>query len=213
MLNAPLLKIHQNICHKLLSQRKSSKQRFKCKHCECGMPNQFLLNSHMKICSKNKDNLQKCNICDQEFSSSQLLFHHYRKCGKFLCLQCDFPFITVKALNSHIQRCHRSQEAKKNKVYKCAICKLVCQNRKELYSHRMTQHGGNDLYEIPNFVEELNNPELQAEYAMNRRHILTGDEDSDLKKVYNFPSNNLHGGFNEIRGHLDQIYNDQQHAF
>ena len=133
-----LLKIHQNICHKLLSQR------FKCEHCECGMPNQFLLNSHKKTCSKNKDNLQKCNICDQEFSSSQQFFQHYRKCGKLICLQCNLPFISVKALNSHIQRSHRSQEAKKHKVYKCAICKHICQNRKELYSHLMTQHGGTD---------------------------------------------------------------------
>ena len=77
----------------------------------------------------------------------------------------------------------------------------------------MSQHGGNDLYEIPNYVEDLNNPELQAEYTMNRRHILVGDEDSDLKNVYNFPSNTLHRGFNEIRGHLNQIYSDQEHAF
>ena len=213
MRNATLLKIHQNICHKLLYQIKSSKQRFKCDHCQHAMPNQFLLNSHKKTCFKNKDNLQKCNICDQNFHSSEQLFQHYRKCGKFICFHCVFPFITIKALNSHIQRSHISQKVKKNKVYKCAICKLICQNRKELYSHRMSQHGGNDLYEIPNFVEELNNPELQAEYAMNRRHILAGDEDTDLKKVYNFPSNNLHGGFNEIRGHLNQIYNDQGHAF
>ena len=53
-------------------------------------------------------------------------------------------------------------------------------------------------YEIPNYVEDLIYPELQAEYAMNRRHILGGDEDNELKKVYNFPSNNLHRGFNEI---------------
>ena len=33
-----------------------------------------------------------------------------------------------------------------------------------------------------------------------------------MKKVYNFPSNNLHRGFNEIRGHLTQIYNDQENA-
>ena len=32
----------------------------------------------------------------------------------------------------------------KHKVYKCAICKHICQNRKELYSHLMTQHGGTD---------------------------------------------------------------------
>ena len=75
MLNAALLRIHKNLCHKLLSQRKTSKQRFKCEHCEYGMPNQFLLNSHKKICSKNRDNLQKCNICDQEFNSTQLLFN------------------------------------------------------------------------------------------------------------------------------------------
>ena len=62
-------------------------------------------------------------------------------------------------------------------------------------------------------MEDLNNPELQAEYAINRRHILAGDEDSNLKKVYNFPSNNLHRGFNEIRGHLTQIYYDQENAF
>ena len=62
-------------------------------------------------------------------------------------------------------------------------------------------------------MEDLNNPELQAEYALNRRHILAGDEDTDLKKVSNFPSNNLHRGFNEIRGHLTQIYKDQQNAF
>ena len=77
----------------------------------------------------------------------------------------------------------------------------------------MAQHGGNDLYEIPNYVEDLNTPEPQTEYAMNRRHIHVGDEGAELKKVYNFPSNNLHRGFNEIRGHLHQIYNDQEHAF
>ena len=219
MLNAYLLKIHLKMCNKFISQRKTSKQKFQCEYCECGMLNQYLLNCHMKICAKNKDNLQKCNICDKEFHSSQLLFQHYRNCGKFMCFQCDYPFISTKALNSHIQRHHRTQGNARtednavNKVYKCSICKFICQNRRELYTHRMSQHGGNDVYEIPPYVEDLNNPELQAEYAINRRHILAGDEDSDLKKVYNFPSNNLHRGFNEIRGHLTQIYNDQENAF
>ena len=49
--------------------------------------------------------------------------------------------------------------------------------------------------------------------TLNRQHILAGVEDTDLKKVYNFPSNNLHRGFNEIRGHLTQIYNDQDNAY
>ena len=63
-----------------------------------------------------------------------------------------------------------------------------------------------------NYPFHFFSPDLQAEYAMNRRYILRGDDDSDLKKVYNFPSNNLHRGFNK-RGHLNQIYNDQEHAF
>ena len=130
MLFAALLKIHQNLCYKRISQRKTFKQRFQCEYCEHGMPNQYLLNSHKKICSKNKDNLQKCNICDKEFNSTQQLFQHYRKCGKFLCLQCDYPFISINALNSHIQRCHRTQEALETRVYKCSLCKHICQNRK-----------------------------------------------------------------------------------
>ena len=160
MLNAYLLKIQLKMCNNFITKKKTSMQKYQCEYCELFLPNQYLLNSHKKICTKNKDNLLKCNICDQEFYSSQLLFQHYRKCGKFICFQCDYPFISVNALNSHIQRCHRAQEVKKNKLYKCSICKHVCQNRKELYTHRMSQHGGNDLYEIPNYVEDLNNPEL-----------------------------------------------------
>ena len=213
MLNAYLLKVNLNLCNKFIAQRKTSKQKFRCEHCQYVMLNQFMLNCHLKIRAKNKDNLQKCNICDKEFHSSQLLFQHYRRCGKFMCFQCDYPFISTKALNSHIQRCHWGQGNAVNKVYKCSICKHICENRKELYTHRMSQHGGNDVYEIPPYVEDLNNPELQAEYALNRRHILAGDEDTDLKTVYNFPSNDLHRGFNEIRRHLTQIYNDQEHTF
>ena len=90
---------------------------------------------------------------------------------------------------------------------------IYVQNRRDLYNHHLSQHGENDLYEIPNYVEDLNNPELQDEYSINIRHILAENEDGDLKKVYNFPTNNLHRDFNEIRGHLTQIYNKQEHAF
>ena len=139
------------------------------------MLNQYLLNCHKKICPKNKDNLQKRNICDKKFHSPQLLFQHYRKCGKFIRFQCDYPFISNKTLNSHIQLCHMTQGNAVNKVYKCSICKLICQNRKELNTHHMSQHGGNDVYETPPYVEDLNNPEIQAEHALNRRHIPAGD--------------------------------------
>ena len=75
-----------------------------------------MLNCHKTICPKNKDNLEKCNICDKEFNSSQLLFQHYIKCGKFLCFQCDYPFISAKALNSYIQHSHWTQGNAVNNV-------------------------------------------------------------------------------------------------
>ena len=124
--------------------------------------------------------------------------------------ECDYPFTSDK--DSHIKRGHRTEEGKK-RVYKCSICKHKCQNRSEFFYHCMSQHGGNDLYEFPNYVKDLNNPELQAECSITGQHILAGDEDDNLKKVYNFPTDNLHRGFNEIRGHLTQIYNNQKHAF
>ena len=57
MLNGAL-KIHMKLCTKFIPQTKSFKQNFQCEYCKYGMPNQYLLNSHKKICPKNKDNYQ-----------------------------------------------------------------------------------------------------------------------------------------------------------
>ena len=47
----------------------------------------------------------------------------------------------------------------------------------------------------------------------NKDHILEPDEEGEMRKIYNFQTNNLHGGYREIRGHLQQIFNDQENPF
>ena len=174
------------------------------------MPDQYLLKCHKIYILRTRTTWRHVSYLKSNLSSQ--LFQHYQKCGKFLCGECDYPFISVKDLDSHMLRCHRTIDGQSKKVYKCSICKHKCQNMKELYNNCMTQHGGNNfLYKISKYMEDLNIPE-QAKYSINRQYILAADEDSDLKKVYNFPTNNLHRGLNKIR-QLTQVYNDQQNAF
>ena len=81
--------------------------------------------------------------------------------------------------------------------------KKKCENRKELYSHRLNQHGGNDNnQDIPPFICDHPNDELIQVYNTNRKYIFPEDETGELKKIYNFTTNDLHGGYREIRGHL-----------
>ena len=66
----------------------------------------------------------------------------------------------------------------------------------------MNQHGGNDNQDmIPNYVIHHE----KQEYITNREHILA-------ESNY-FESNNLRGGYREIRSHILQIYTKQNNAF
>ena len=130
-----------------------------------------------------------------------------------MCYQCNIPFIHPKALNFHIENYHRKSFEQK-KQYKCSICNHLCSSRKDLYNHLMIQHGGNDILNfIPPYIIHHENEELKQTYITNREHILAEDEHGDLKKTYNFPTNNLHRGYREIRGQINQIYNEQNQAF
>ena len=167
------------------------------------------LAKHEKICTFNYKNEKKCVTCDKIFYSYDNLFKHSRTCGKFVCFQCDVPFLSTKAMDYHILTRHRHLESPK-KTYKCAICKEICKDRKELYSHRLNQHGGNDnIQDTPPFIRDHGNNELYEVYNTNRKYIFAEDETGELKKLYNFTTNDLHRGYREIRGHLTEIYNKQ----
>ena len=185
---------------------------------------------------------EKCPKCDLEFNPFLELSVHLFTCGiPFLDLQslqfnpflelcvhlftCGIPFLDLQSLQWHIKSLHHGYSSTGNtgtstkplKSCKCAICRHICGSRRDLYNHRMNQHGGNggnaDLEELPHYVLEEQNPELRNTYVTNKNHIHAEHSHGDIKHVYNFPSNNLNGGFLEIRGHLMEIYNDQQNAF
>ena len=68
------------------------------------------LAKHEKICKFNYKNEKKCVTCDKIFYSYDKLFKHSRTCGKFVCFQCDVPFLSAKAMDYHILSRHRNVE-------------------------------------------------------------------------------------------------------
>ena len=187
---------------------------YKCSYCNFSMLKPSNLVKHEKICTFNSKNKKKCVRYDEVFYSYDDLFKHSRTCGKYMCFQCDVPFLSTNALDYHILTRHRNSEDKK-KTYKCAICKKICKDRKELYSHRLNQHGGNgnNNQDLPPFIRDHGNDELSEVYNTNRKYIFAEDETGELKKMYNFTTNDLHRGYREIREHLTEIYNKQTNAY
>ena len=100
-----------------------------------------------------------------------------------MCFQCGIPFLDKQSLQWHIKSLHHGYSStvstgtsnKTLKSYKCAICKHICRSRRDLYNHRMIQHGGNggkaDIEDLPHYVLEEQNPELRNTYITNRNHI------------------------------------------
>ena len=184
-------------------------QLYQCSKCHRNLINQRNLEFHQKFCGSGyKSRCNICDKCDKNFLTSKALAEHLITCGRFMCYQCNIPFIHPKALNFHIENYHRKSFEQK-KQYKCSICNHLCSSRKDLYNHRMIQHGGNDILNfIPPYIIHHENEKLKQTYITNREHILAEDEHGDLKKTYNFPTNNLHRGYREIRGQINQIYNE-----
>ena len=173
---------------------------------------------HEAICiQSHRRMVEECKVCSQTFNSLQELQFHLKKCGKFICFQCNLPFLTSRSLNAHIELVHK-KEGHSNviKLYKCSICSHICKDRSELYSHRMNQHGGNDnddLNDIPQYTFEEQNENIREVYITNKNHILANHEAGDIRETYNFPVNNLNDGYREIRRQINLIYDDQTTVF
>ena len=180
----------------------------KCENCGYEMYNEKNLNHHQKFCGVTQPN-NICSLCDEHFHSPDELSTHLLRCGRFICQQCNISFIHIKALDYHIETSHQKRKDNKLRNYKCSICKEICKSRRDLYYHRNIQHGGNDnLNYLPPDILHSGNTDLQRVYIANKDHILAPDEEGDMRKIYNFQSNNLHGGYREMRGHIQQIFND-----
>ena len=170
-------------------------QQFECSKCHRNLINQRNLDAHKKYMEVIiNQGIIYDEKCDRYFAMPKDLAEHLFTCGRFMCYQCNVPFIHPKALNYHIEHFHRSND--KGKQYKCSLCSKLCSSRKELYVHRMNQHGGDDnLNFIPPYIVHHDNEESKQTYITNHEHILAADDHGDLKKTYNFETNNLHRGY------------------
>ena len=191
---------------------------FKYSYCGWDMLNKSNQIHHEAICiQSHRRMLEQCKVCSQKFNSLQELQFHLKKCGKFICFQCNLPFLTSGSLNAHIEVVHRKEgQSTLIKLYKCSICSHICKDRSELYSHRMNQHGGNDnddVDDIPQYIFEEQNENIREVYITNRNHILAEHEGGDIRATYNFPVSNLNDGYREIRRQINLIYDDQTTVF
>ena len=78
----------------------------------------------------------------------------------------------------------------------------------------MRQHGGNnDDPVLPAFILDNDDENLREIYVTNIDHIQADHQETELKNIYNFSTNNLHGGYREIRTQVREIYQNLHNAF
>ena len=72
--------------------------------------------------------------------------------------------------------------------------------------NRMRQYGGNnDEPILPTFVLDNDDQNLSEVFVTNIDHIQVDHQETELKSVYNFQTNNPHRGYKEIRSQLMEI--------
>lgn len=101
------------------------------------------------------------------------------------------------------------------KRYKCRFCHCIFQSLKDLFYHKNIQHGGSELQNEPWLERNAPPPWSEAGhnfhdlYRGNRAVILAPRRKiGKLKEQYNFPTDNLRKGADEISNAITSIFND-----
>ena len=114
-----------------------------CRYCGWDMITNSNVEYHQRVCLlSDKRSQEICKICAKKFNTSEELKFHLKKCGKYQCYKYDLPFLTATALNSHIISYHHNSDNINTRIYVYSQCKKNCTSRRDLYNHRMNQHGG-----------------------------------------------------------------------
>ena len=186
-----------------------------CIHCNRNFFNSLNLKYHLKYCEKVNVNSYCCWKCNQTWHSQQAYAKHLLYCGKYICSICNAPFLTSNALDVHVSNKHKSPPLKSKQIH-CRSCSFTCYHKGDLYKHRLNQHGGGngvELQDLPWKEDPFQNDEIREVYNTNKSFILASHQKGKIKSTYNFPTNNLIRGYEEIESHLNRIYQDSQKAF
>ena len=87
------------------------------------------------------DEKNKCDICDQNFKTENILFQHYSKehdiQKEIACpaIGCPAVFRKFKSLNAHARVQHKNEN-----IFECRNCGVMFNSRSELRYHKKTSH-------------------------------------------------------------------------
>ena len=167
-------------------------------------------------------NAYSCDLCGQTFARKWTLSRHQKQCDgtSYPCDSCGKNFHSKRGVHIHKKTCNSSYKSP-NKTFKCRRCSQVFPNRRDLYKHKVTQHGGGDGAQNFNLVDppwknsqgETIDPAFEAAYTDNLTHIMAPHREGEVVKSYNYPTENLHGGVDEIMSHIEDIYENQNNSF
>ena len=163
-----------------------------------------------------------CVICGQTFTRKWTLSRHQKKYDgtSHPCNFCGKNFFSERWVHVHKKSCIGAYKSP-NKSFKCRRCGEVFPDRSALYNHKVTQHGGGDRAQNFDLVSppwknaqgETIDLAFEAAYTNNLTHIMAPHREGEVVKSYNFPTENLQGGVDEIMSHIENIYEDQSKTF
>ena len=203
----------------------------KCSMCQKTFSSKRRMQNHMEKCVDQRT----CRHCAQVFSSLTIARSHQNICESVSrsCSHCNKMFNSDSNLSAHEYQCSlrskkrkllqigggeastssTSQSSKRPRVmpYYCRQCNEGFMNRGDLWRHRQTQHGG--AADLQNFQATIDDEEVRQEYEANRPFILAPTRQTRDNAVYNFPTNDLQDGFDEMRNHLNEIYENEVNAY
>ena len=188
-----------------------------CRYCQQEFKNSVYHRNHERQCVQKRT----CPHCSIVCLSTKELTQHVKVCplGQHKCPICGKHCCSYSSLQSHKRRCRKRRTTdqdgaggEKISCLRCQTCGYECKDRRQLYRHRMSQHG--NANNLQNFNVDLGDDvALQREYDINRLHILAPHRQTEHGAVYNFPTNDLRDGVDEIRHHLEYIYEHESNAF
>ena len=109
-------------------------------------------------------------------------------------------------------------------MYTCrhAGCTVMCSSRQQLYIHKMNQHGYGENQQEPwnsedgapwSTMEDDTGRQLRSTYMLNKQHILRQNSLGAIRKDYNFPTNDLREGTDEIMNYVKYVFEQQSSSF
>ncbi|KAJ8311825.1 hypothetical protein KUTeg_010638 [Tegillarca granosa] len=118
--------------------------------------------------------------------------------------------------------CHSDQVEEGKIFYHCRKCPFTCNNKRDLYLHRMREHyqHGGALHTVPwgdnpapwEREDDTIDERLQEVYQANEPLILQNHDIGPVESTYNFPvGNDLN--VDQLMRYVDEIYREQQYAF